>query len=232
MSFEQKAFQDPAENKQEQEIEVREKLMRIDEIRKKVEEFADFQGKGLDDGIKESIVSLSVMDIPTSASCEGHPWKGSKSAPWVEIGDIEEPEERFVDQNKVTQEVADERGLTFEEVKRSYNPDAYWEMQRRVVENEETEEYKAWEVKNRKTFAKVKDLVEEFYRQKGEPKNSEAKIICDDDWRQIHNGGRDYVILENDLSAEQKTVTEQRIKEYQEEFKRFADFLLEKYLQG
>ncbi|MBU4082703.1 class I SAM-dependent methyltransferase [Patescibacteria group bacterium] len=73
--------------KQEERIENRisctqeEKLARI---REDIENWADMNGKGIDESIKETVIMLSALDMPTSQSCEGHIESGT-SAPWVGI---------------------------------------------------------------------------------------------------------------------------------------------------
>jgi len=62
-----------------------EKQQRLIEIREKVETIKDKQGKGVEEGIKESVTALLANDFPTSQSCEGHIGEKGASYPWVEI---------------------------------------------------------------------------------------------------------------------------------------------------
>lgn len=56
-------------------------------IRDSVEQIADKLGKGIDPGIKETVVALMLDDFPTSQSCEGHPDQNEGLPfPWVEVG--------------------------------------------------------------------------------------------------------------------------------------------------
>ena len=65
----------------EEEKNKEEKLARI---REDIENWADMNGKGIDESIKETVIMLSALDMPTSQSCEGHIESGT-SAPWVGI---------------------------------------------------------------------------------------------------------------------------------------------------
>jgi len=70
-----------------------EKQQNSDNTRDAVNKTGDALGMEIDVGIKETVVLLKALGIPTTASCEGHtkdglPW------PWVEIAAENEPEER------------------------------------------------------------------------------------------------------------------------------------------
>ena len=52
----------------------------------KVNSIADKVGRGIDNGIKESIIVLQVLGFVTTASCEGHTDHGP-AAPWIDIGE-------------------------------------------------------------------------------------------------------------------------------------------------
>ena len=55
------------------------------ETRQKVGEMTDKLGKGIDEGIKESVAALLVHEFPTSQSCEGHSSEKGISSPWIEV---------------------------------------------------------------------------------------------------------------------------------------------------
>ena len=54
-------------------------------IREEIESITDGLGKGIDPGIKESVVAFKLDDFPTNQSCEGHSDEGLPF-PWVEVG--------------------------------------------------------------------------------------------------------------------------------------------------
>src|SRR4051794_2537985 len=82
-----------------------------------IETVRDALGRPLDSGVKEIVAALNIIDIPTSASCEGHIDRG-KGAPWLEVGAANRPAERFQGERAIFQEVADRYGVTYEDVSR------------------------------------------------------------------------------------------------------------------
>lgn len=50
-----------------------------------INKITDALGKGIDEGVKETVIALNVLGINTTQSCEGHLDWGI-SAPWVDIG--------------------------------------------------------------------------------------------------------------------------------------------------
>ena len=61
-------------------LEWKEKSRRADKITDKL-------GEKIDEKIKEAVIALSILGLPTSASCEGHADWGI-SAPWIEIDEL------------------------------------------------------------------------------------------------------------------------------------------------
>ena len=53
------------QEKSKKEIVWKQKQQEIDEI-------VDLNGKGIDEGIKETVVAFNINELPTSNSCEGH----------------------------------------------------------------------------------------------------------------------------------------------------------------
>jgi|AntAceMinimDraft_10_1070366.scaffolds.fasta_scaffold38243_3 hypothetical protein len=211
------------------------KKSQINRIRNEVDQIVDAEGKGIEGGIKECVVALKVLGIPPQASCEGHTDKGQISAPWIEINNPDEPDERFIGQNNIFQQVATEKGLSFEDVSRSLNPDAYWEAMKRMPK-QETQEFQTWENGNLQLLKKVKGIVEKFYQEYGEPENSESKIQFDDDFVgsvfRIYSGGNNYAPLEKNLSENDKATLQKGLIQYRAEMERYSGFLLEKYRKG
>jgi hypothetical protein len=50
-----------------------------------IEQIGDKLGKGIDDGVKESVIALTVNEYPTVQSCEGHLDEKGLSYPWVQV---------------------------------------------------------------------------------------------------------------------------------------------------
>lgn len=207
----------------------------VQRVRDEVDCVADAEGKGIERGVKEVVIALEVMELHPQASCEGHLNKGQISAPWVEMAAPNKPNERFVGQNKIFQEVADERGLSFEEVKRSFVPEAYWDAMRRMSK-EESEGFQAWEKKNERLLEEAKSLVQEFYATSGEQKNTETRIQFDEGFVgsifRMYSGGKDYTPLRRDLTEDEKIELRKRLVVYRSEMERFSQFLFEKYYRS
>jgi len=91
-----------------------------------IENTADKEGYRIDEGIKDAVIALNALQINTGQSCEGHVERGI-SAPWIRIEAPNEPEERFIGQNKAFEEVAQKYKMPLDQAKRMFNLDAYWE---------------------------------------------------------------------------------------------------------
>ena len=227
MSFESLKFEAPIENP-----ERKRKEERLDSIRADIEQIVDAEGKHIDEGIKESIISFNALEIPTTQSCEGHTkeQKG-RPLPWVRVGAEGEPEERFVGQNEAFKKVAKEHNVPLEELKRSDPEELYWEVMRQVVQNEETVEYQEWERKNNELHEKVSELLNEFYT--GRETDPDIRLESDED-----NGGEFEVhsheekmndLIFNEVSSEEREQVARKLPQRQAEMKAFTDFLKEKY---
>ena len=200
--------------------------------RKEIEGYADALGYGIDGKIKESLVALNILGLPTSASCEGHIDRGI-SAPWVEISAPNEPEERFVGEKETYQKIAEKYGITSEDVKRSNNHQAWVEAEIETSKNDETERYKKWQGENEKLMVKAEGLIQEFYKNR---KASEGDRIVIDKYGagifRIHNGGEDYKNVPENISEEQRRELSRRLSNHQKEMEKFSMFLKEKYLNN
>lgn len=68
------------------ENEVRERKERWESIRTEVEGITDGLGKGIDQGIKESVIAFIAFNIPTIQSCEGHLEENEGLPyPWLDV---------------------------------------------------------------------------------------------------------------------------------------------------
>lgn len=205
-------------------------------VRKKFETLGDGEGRGIDGGIKEAVIALELSGLHPQASCEGHTNRGQRSAPWVEMGVPNEPDEQFVGQNEAFQEVAEKYGYDLEKLKRSFDPDKYWEAMNLAssrAHDQRTEEFQEWEKRNKELLECAKEMVERFYNDCGEPKDSSARIQFDEGFSgeifRIYSGGEDYAPLERDLSEEERMALERRLMIYRAEMERFSRFLLDRY---
>mgnify|MGYP001572842599 CR=1 FL=1 len=81
-------------------VEKSEKQKRWEGLETEVEKITDRLGKGIETGIKESVIALKMYEFPTRQSCEGHPEREhGLPYPWVEIV-IPAPEGWREDQEK------------------------------------------------------------------------------------------------------------------------------------
>lgn len=81
------------------------KEQEITQIRGKVENFTDGVGGGMDEGIKETVVFLQALKLPTEQSCEGHAIRGHIQRPWVRFAPPNEPKFRFIGDREFIDEV-------------------------------------------------------------------------------------------------------------------------------
>jgi hypothetical protein len=202
------------------------------ERRLEIDEIVDALGKGIDEEIKDTIIALNIADFPTTASCQGHYGEepGGMGAPWVEISAADEPEERFNNQNDIFQRVAEKYKMPLEELRRSFNPDAYWEAVKEASEQGETAEYQEWDKKNQELFKKAQNLLDEFYKDR---KFDDSVKIQLEEWVggfRIHNGGEDYKDVEENISEEEKEAHKKRMETYRKEMQEFSEFLLNKFM--
>jgi len=201
--------------------------------RLEIDNITDAEGRGIDEEIKDVIVAFNVAEIPTVASCQGGHYgeEAGLGAPWVEIGSLDEPEERFNNQNEIFQRIAKKYGLSFYELKHSHNPNAYWEAMKEASQQGETVEYQTWDMKNQELFTKVKNLLDEFYKDR--KINDNLKLQLDEyvGRLRIYSGGDDYKEIDQNISPEEQESHKIRLELYRKEMKRFAEFLISKFLK-
>lgn len=61
------------------------KKLRLNKLKKRMDEITDKLGMPIDPEIKEAVVAFNIWKFPTSQSCEGHFHKEGASFPWVEV---------------------------------------------------------------------------------------------------------------------------------------------------
>ncbi len=206
---------------------------KLTQARIEVDRIVDMLGEGVDENIKECLVAFRVANIPTMQSCEGHVDNGLP-VPWILVGNDGQPDERYIGQSEVFQEVADERGVSFEDVKRSIDLDGYYEAMRRVMSNGETQQYKEWEASNEQLTAKMRNIVKEFYQNSGELEDEGVKIKIDDNFVggicRVYSGQQDYKDLDENLTDDERVKLQERLEKYRTEMNRFAQYLIENHV--
>lgn len=232
MPFEQPKFEtvQPQESMNNSVESVKsEKEITWENQRNEIERFTDSLGYKVDDHIKETVVAFNVMGLSTSASCEGHIDHGI-SAPWIEVGTPNKPEERFIGEREIFQKVASKYGISFEDVKRGINHNAWVEALRESSQSDETPEYKQWRNETKKLIDRASGLVEKFYQDKDVVSNIKLGISEDGEGEfRVRNGGEDYRPVPEKLTDEQRGELAKRLTQYQEEMKKFTAFLKDQY---
>ena len=195
----------------------------------------DVLGRGIDEGIMESVIALNVFKINTIQSCEGHIDEGV-SAPWIRFAAPNEPNERFVGQNEIFEKVAEKYKMPVEETKRMFNMDAFWEAYGECEKNAETEDFKKWKLESVKILHLIKAILDDFYSNREVPDNIKIKVSAESledmtgGFFEISNGGEDNRIINGiKMSEEEKESLSKRLIMYREEMMVFANFLKEKF---
>lgn len=175
----------------------------------------DRLGKGLDEGIKETVTSLQVLGINTTQSCEGH-LEWGVGAPWVEVA---APESERLSR------LEEQAQRTFQEA------EAALETEGHITDEIATKFDEAHtlrrEVKriNLVEAAKVMPLLETFYQNRQDtPFDGRLTLSF-----LSHGSSR----IESQGAAFQETasseIKQQKLAEYQEEMRVFTSFLKNKY---
>ncbi|MBI4127880.1 MAG: hypothetical protein HY459_02290 [Parcubacteria group bacterium] len=212
-------------------IENQEKNLKLEQLKQEVESIVDRTGRPIDEGIRETVVMFKAHGLPTSDSCEGHVERGLP-VPYVEVAAPNEPEERFVGQNKIFAEVAEKYNLTIEELAAAMIDEAYWEAMRECSQNEETEGYKKWREENERLRIEADRLLEAFYKGRKVEPDVKLQITEGVGHFRVHNGGKDYQpIIETtqQFSEEEKKMRSKKVKKYRAEMSAFTQFLKDTY---
>ncbi|MDP3769564.1 MAG: hypothetical protein U1A23_00585 [Candidatus Sungbacteria bacterium] len=72
-----------------------EKQKAWDVMAERVARTVDGVGKRIDENIKEAVIALNMLNINTSASCEGHLDRGN-AGPWIDIKSLPTPEMKLL----------------------------------------------------------------------------------------------------------------------------------------
>jgi len=231
-NFEAQFMQSPIKEDKSQ-IGNEEKNLKLEEIKHEVENTCDKLGQSIDERIKETVIMFKANELPTSSSCESHVERGLYT-PYVEVSALNEPEERFIDENKAFEKVAKKYNITIDKVKASKIEEAYVEAIKECSQNEETEEYKKWNKENEKLLEKGRNLLEKFYKGRRVDPNIKLQINKGVGYFRIHNGGENYQFIidkERKISEEEKKIREENIEKYRAEMQEFTDFLKKVYMK-
>lgn len=174
----------------------------------------DRVGMGIDTGIFETVVALSVLNIGTSSSCEGHLNRGS-AAPWVYIAakDTEELEKQLDDANDALA-IAQTNGqdTPIETMENLYNETERLATQLQTLQQQERR--------------KVMSYLELFYNDRHVPEDRHLIVES--------AGHRDRLESQGAKSLENAPMEakQQKQKDYQAEMSAFTAFLKAKYFMS
>lgn len=210
------------------------KRERWEQVSQEIEHITDATGRGIDEGIKETVVAFNVNEIPTSQSCEGHEEVegGHRPWPWVEVAASDEPEERFVGENEAFVKAATENNVPLDELKKGHPEDIYWKLREEVSKNPLTPEYQAWEQKNRELHSNVNELLAEFYKTR----KAEAGIkleVEDTEGGSFEIGSEKEMLnrfLSDELTDEEKRSLLEKLPARRKEMQDFTEFLRNRFL--
>jgi hypothetical protein len=203
------------------------------ETRAELDELADGLGLPIDAGVKEAVTAFRVNGFPTGQSCEGHVEERFgemvKLRPYVQV-ELPTPEQRFVGEAEIKNQVATKFGVLPEEVEDFDGHEdacrAYWDY---IQKNDvpETAEYLAVRAKHEEMRASVADLLAQFYSRRHVQDHS--KLVIED----IGADGAFRVTSANEnptqVEAEQVSEMEKELREQQVEIKAFAEFLRDRF---
>jgi len=207
-----------------------------DQARAEVDQIADPTGRGIDEGIKETIVALNVNGISTAASCEGHTDSedfGQRPWPWVLVQAPNEPAERFEGELEAIRLAAAARKMTVSEFT---HQEEYWEIVRQVSENPLTTEYQEWEKKNEELRQFVSRLLTEFYKDRKTKEDIRLKTSDEPyphygefDLTSVTERGLIMSFLSKGLSDNERKELQEKLPARQQEMRDFADFLKRRF---
>ena len=211
-----------------------EKIELLNNIREKVNQIVDALGKPIDEGIKETVVFLTALGIPTEGSCEGHIDHGY-NGPWVDISYPNMPEERFIGERETYEEIAKKYNVSIEEIKKAfYDKSSPYHQEIIKIHIEiskrgETDEFKKWREENKKLYERVKELLEEFYKDREVEDN--VRLIIEEyaTFYRIKNAGSKSISKE--MNEEERKIREERLNKYQKEMREFTEFLKRKFFE-
>lgn len=170
-------------------------------------QITDALGKGIDPGIFDTVVALTVLGIPTVASCEGH-LERAIAAPWI---DVEPPE--VLNLRQQLRELQDQEGV-------QRTPGATYLPSEAVTHLRQ-------EIKTRQLAARRQLLaaLDAFYRDRWVPADRRL-IITSREWlgrSRLECQGTDFQEVVEPATRQQKLV------EYQQEMQAFTAYLRARY---
>ena len=220
----------------EKKTPLEEKKLKLEAMRKVLENTGDALGRGLDKGIVETCALLNILGYPTSGSCDGHGTHCAYLCFNTPTGqaDDENPNSAMTIVSNDSRKVADEKliekfGKNYIESLTSWpdNVSDYWDEVRMEIRDNHPlhEEYQksvdAFFRERDDLVARITDLKNEFLDSIGEPRDS--MYVFD-------NSGRLEFLSENEYHNE--ILTKETVDRSSWLLHKFETFLKEKYLKS
>ena len=123
----------------------KEKQKDFEKIISGLEDVRDGLGKGLDQQIKNTVAYLNLLGFYTTSSCEGHTTETKYPRfPHLHISAPDQPKFRFENEENIRNKIAENYKIEVETIEYGKNKEAGLELDKRLSEQKETEEFKKW----------------------------------------------------------------------------------------
>jgi hypothetical protein len=194
---------------------------RWDNMTTLVASWTDGLGLPIDDGIKDTVIAVNLLDIPTTGSCEGHLHWGTNS-PWVEL-DLSTSQE-LIEELEANKQLIETARLTLQE----QHPDLSWDelYQMPVIEPLHKlfrERYKIIVKIEAETLARVTPLLNSlaaFYETHSCSYDCKLTLVWyGSTWCRLESEGARWQNTKPDQERAEKLAT------YQQEMNAFTQFL-------
>ncbi len=135
-------------------------------LRKRIAELRDPVGTPMDKKIIDIVTTLNCLKFTTTGSCEGELDHGQRR-PWVHFQALNRPVEQVQGENAMLHTIAEEFGVSDEEVRRAIHEEAFNKFftlkRKKERAGEETPEFKQWREENQKNKERLQKFLDEFY---------------------------------------------------------------------
>lgn len=201
-----------------------------DSKRREIDEIGDKLGRGIDEGVKETVVALNMLGFNTTGSCEGH-FDRLYLTPYIDFAAPDRPETTFIGETEVFQRVADKYHIPLEEFRRGQDQEGWWEAFSEAGKNGLTPEFARFTEETQNMEERFAPLLEEFNLGRSVPAWIQLNLYEGGYYHRIASGGSNgYGLLSEQFEQtlpirDRATLLVQR----QNEMTAFTGFLKNKY---
>lgn len=199
----------------------------------------DVYGYVLDEKIREAVVALNLLGIPTTQSDHGN----YSESPWIEFM-APEPQYFYVGERELRHKVLEQKGLSedvMDEKSPLFNREEQvdvWSLSRDVLMKEgalETEEFTLWNKQTLELVGAVNRLIDEYYSNQHEL-HDEQRVHIEFPYREAVYARYDHNIPFLTVSIPERIIEKEErgviVQKTQQEMERFGRFLKEKFLSS